>query len=112
MNDLLLQSSTTIDAVKETINWLCKPEPFLILATLGFIAMLAFYRLWTKPLIAGAIGLAALTGYVASMADPNFILIVKKADNVPITMMMLGIAFFVWLALRQAALNDRRIERG
>ena len=112
MNDLLLQSSTTIDAIKETINWLCKPEPFLTLATLAFVAMLVFYRYWTKPLIAGTIGLVALTGYVASMADPNFLLIVKKADNVPITIMMLGIGFFLWLALRQAALNDRRIERG
>ncbi len=112
MNDLLLQSSTTIDVLKDTINWLCKPEPFLTLATLAFIGMLVFYRLWTKPLIAGAIGLAALTGYVVSMADSNFMLIVKKADNVPITMLMLGIGFFLWLALRQAALNDRRIERG
>ncbi|MCH7526025.1 MAG: cytochrome C [Planctomycetes bacterium] len=46
------------------------------------------------------------------MLDADFLSIVIKADNVPITMMMYLMGFFIWLAFRQAAINDTRIEQG
>jgi hypothetical protein len=47
-----------------------------------------------------------------SMLDPNFALIVKKPDNVPIVAMLFLVGFFVWLSMHQAIRNDERIAAG
>ena len=47
-----------------------------------------------------------------SMLDPNFRLIVVKPDNIPIVGMIFILGFFVWLAMKQAVDNDRKMERG
>jgi hypothetical protein len=47
-----------------------------------------------------------------SMFDPNFFLIAAKPDNVPIVAMIFLLAFFTWVALRKAYLNDRQIALG
>src|SRR5271168_4720991 len=47
-----------------------------------------------------------------SMIDPNFRLIVTKADNVPIVGMLFLVPFFTWFSLREAVNNDKRIEEG
>jgi len=51
-------------------------------------------------------------GFGISMFDPNFFLIAAKPDNVPIVAMIFLLAFFTWLALRKAYLNDRQIALG
>ncbi|MBI4563908.1 MAG: cytochrome C [Planctomycetes bacterium] len=50
--------------------------------------------------------------FIASWSDPNFNKIVTKPDNVPIVSLVFILGFFLWLSLRQAAINDERIERG
>jgi hypothetical protein len=47
-----------------------------------------------------------------SMFDPNFALIVKKPDNVPIVAMLFLVGFFWWLSMHQAIQNDERIAKG
>src|SRR4029450_10908277 len=47
-----------------------------------------------------------------SMLDPDFALIVKKADNVPIVAMLFLVGFFVWLGMHQAYATDARIAAG
>ena len=53
-----------------------------------------------------------------SMLDPNFALIVKKPDNVPIVAMLFLVGFFIWLAMyagpreRRADRQGRAAERG
>ncbi len=42
----------------------------------------------------------------------DFLLIVKKGDNIPIVAMMFLVGFFTWLSLKQAFLADQRIEEG
>src|SRR5213078_1908823 len=44
--------------------------------------------------------------------DPNFRLIITKPDNVPIVGLIFLLVFFVWYAMQQAVLNDRRIAKG
>jgi len=100
------------DGVKEFINELCKPHWFLIIAVAGLLVFLAGYRRFTKPAVAGTLGAIFTLFFLVSCLDSNFVLIVKKADNVPIVMMMFAIGFFLWLAFRQAAINDERIEKG
>jgi hypothetical protein len=47
-----------------------------------------------------------------SMADENFASIVMKPDNVPIVGLVFLLAFFTWLATKQAVVNDDRLARG
>lgn len=101
-----------ITQIKDWVNFVSRPEIFLGLATLVFVLMLVFYRQWTHPAAAFVLLLASVGGYAAAMMDGNFYSIVAKPDNVPITMLLFSTGFFVWLALRQAAVNDVRLARG
>ena len=108
----ILAETTFFDGVKEFINELCQPHWFLIIAVAALVVFLAGYRRFTKPAVAGTLGALFTLFFLLSCRDPNFVLIVQKADNVPIVMMMFAIGFFLWLAFRQAAINDERMEKG
>ena len=108
----LLAESTFFDGVKEFINGLCQPHRFLIIAVSALVVFLAGYRRFTKPAVAGTLGALFTLFFLVSCLDPNFVKIVQKAYNVPIVMMMFAIGFFLWLAFRQAAVNDERTEKG
>jgi len=84
----------------------------LIISVVLFFVFLIGYRTFTKPAIAGTIGALSTLAFLASCTDPNFVKIIQKADNVPIVMMMMSVSFFLWLAFRQAAVNDERMEKG
>ncbi len=108
----ILAEASFIDGVKGFINELCQPHWFLIISVLALVVFLVGYRRLTKPAVAGALGGLFTLFFLVSCLDPNFLKIVQKADNVPIVMMMFAIGFFLWLAFRQAALNDERVEKG
>ena len=55
---------------------------------------------------------AALLLMGLAMADENFASIVMKADNVPIVGLVFLLAFFTWVATKQAVENDERIAQG
>jgi len=44
--------------------------------------------------------------------DESYAAILQKPDNVPISMMIFLTLYFLWLGLRQAAINDRNMEVG
>src|SRR5688572_17313232 len=61
--------------------------------------------------------LLAASGAATSDVEPftpmeNLWLIVKKPDNIPILMMIIGVAFFTYLALRDGLKHDRLIREG
>ena len=97
--------------LKDVINWAAAPVQFFTLSILIFFAMLRF-KGWVKPKVAALILVAALVFFFTSMLDPNFFLIVAKADNIPIAFMLFIVGFFLWLSLKQAFENDERIARG
>lgn len=101
-----------VDSIKHVINVACQPHWFLILSVLALVVFMVGYRTLTKPAIALPVGLACILFFLISCLDSNFLKIVAKADNVPIVMMMGAVGFLTWLAFRQAAINDERIERG
>ncbi len=105
-------AASDTNAAKDLINWICQPHWFFVLAGLALTVFLVGYRQLTRP----GFALLSLVGftifYAVSMLDADFLSIVIKADNVPITMMMYLVGFFIWLAFRQAAINDTRIEQG
>jgi len=101
-----------LDNFKDFVNFLCRPEIFLTICTVAFVAMFKYYRTITKPFWATVIGIGIFGFYFASVLDPNFRDIVKKPDNVPITLMLIIFAYFLWLSLRRAAINDDRLDAG
>jgi hypothetical protein len=100
-----------LESVKDFVNWLAYPTVAFPLTLVGFFFALRSKRLWTRR---GGVALLAvsLLFFVLSIFDPNFRLIVTKADNVPIVMMVFLVGFFVWLAMSKATANDRLAARG
>src|SRR2546429_613824 len=98
--------------LKGIANVVAKPEVFFSLAV-GLLALV----LWKREKIAsntvgyGALGVLAAFFLFGSF-DPNFRLVVTKPDNVPIVGLVFLLVFFVWYAMREAVVNDRRIAAG
>ena len=93
-------------------NWLAGPERSLPLSAMALTLALIYYRRWTRPWPAGCLLVAASTVMVAGLFDPHFQGIVSRPDNVPIVLLAGAVAWFFWVGLRRAAVNDDRRERG
>ena len=98
--------------IKGIFNYVLDPKYFLTLAVLGL-----FVAIWKREKVAsnafgyGSLGLLFVF-FIFGTFDPNFRLIVTKPDNVPIVGLIFLLVFFLWYALREAVLNDRRIDAG
>src|SRR5436190_17715213 len=100
-----------VELLKGTINALTTPWLFISMASVLFLLSLRFKAFW-KPRVALAVGAFGVLFLLVSMRDPNFALIVKKADNVPIVAMLFLVGFFLWLSMHQALRNDERVAQG
>jgi hypothetical protein len=98
--------------VKDTLNLIFGPVVYTLLSVGLFIGMMLGYRIWTKPKIALSILGVAVLFFILAFPDMNFRKIVTKPDNVPIVALIFVLGFYTWWALRQAAINDERIEQG
>jgi len=107
-------TNPVIEGFKDLINALSVPEISLTFFFLPlFILMMWLYRWWTKPIIAiGLLGIFCFAYFGSMLIDYNYLLILAKPDNVPITLMLLTTGFCLWVAFRQAALNDEALEAG
>ena len=98
--------------VRTLVNTLSGP----VLYTLGTTALLTvlfvFRKFFVRPMVAWTLLNAALVLMGLSMADENFASIVMKPDNVPIVGLVFLLAFFTWVATKQAVVNDERIAQG
>ena len=98
--------------IKGIINALTRPELFFGLAVVGLALVI-----WQREKVAsnkvgyGVLGFLALF-FALGTFDPNFRLIVTKPDNVPIVGLIFLLLFFFWYSIREAVLNDRRIDAG
>ncbi len=100
------------NALKDLINALCQPQWFFTFSCIGLAVFLAGYRRLTRPGAALTALIAFTLLYVLSAFDSDFRSIITKPDNVPITMMMYLVGFFVWLGFRRAAINDQNMKMG
>lgn len=100
------------EGFKHFLNSIFGPVSYTVLSWVVLGLMLVLYRWWTKPKIALTLLIVSVLFMILSFSDPNFQVIVTKPDNVPIVAMIFILGFFLWLALRQAAINDERIEKG
>jgi hypothetical protein len=98
--------------VRSVVNALSGPVIYS-LGTVALFTVLFVYRaFFVKPIVAWTILNAALVLMGLAMADENFAAIVMKPDNVPIVGLVFLLAFFTWVATKQAVVNDERIARG
>ncbi len=102
-----------MEGLKHFLNALSDPAVFLTIAVALFLAVLKWYRAVTRPAVAGAIGALMLAALALGFSDENLMKnALGKPDNLPIPMMLGTVGFFTWLALRKAAVNDERLEKG
>jgi hypothetical protein len=100
------------DAARSLVNTLSGPVNYTVGTTVLLVGLFVFRRFFVKPMVAWSLFNAAVLLMGLSMADQNFALIVMKPDNVPIVGLVFLLAFFTWVATKQAVVNDERIARG
>jgi len=98
--------------LKGIVNAIADPRLFFLLAVSALVVLV-----WKRDRIAAnavGYGLMGFFGifFAFGSLDPNFRLIVTKPDNVPIVGLIFLLVFFVWYAVREGVLNDRRIATG
>jgi hypothetical protein len=99
--------------IDDVVNFLTRPEVLFFGAILGLVLAFKFAEVWTKPPVALGIGLALVAfGVFAAMHHHQVRESLRKPDNIPIVMVLGLLYFLFWLAMRQAVLNDRRLEAG
>lgn len=101
-----------METFKDLCNWLADPARFIALSFTVFALCMWKLRTITKPAVMGVFALLVALFFVVAAQDHNFLLIISKGDNMPIVIMIFGVMGTLWLGLRQAAVNDMRIERG
>ncbi len=99
-------------AFKDAINVLASPKLYALFSVLALFTFIRFREVLTTKIALGAAAVLGGVFYLLSFGDPNFNLIVTKPDNIPITIMLAMVGFFVWLSMRQAVQNDKRIAAG
>lgn len=85
---------------------------YFVLANAVFAAAILWRKTLTEPNVAWLILNAMLFFGGWSMTDPDFRGIIGKPDNVPIVFLVFCVAFFTWLPLRRAVINDERAAKG
>ena len=100
------------ESARSLVNTLSGPVLYSLGTVALFTGLFVFRRFFVRPMVAWAILNGALLLMGLAMADQNFALIVMKPDNVPIVGLVFLLAFFTWVATKQAVVNDDRIARG
>ncbi|MCL4195856.1 MAG: hypothetical protein KJZ69_00060 [Phycisphaerales bacterium] len=104
---------TALDKFKDFVNRWSVPQYSLPLFCILMFAAFFWYRKWTKPAIFWPLMIGFTVVYFAFIPlDDSYASILKKPDNVPISMMVFLTLYFLWLGLRQAAINDQNMEIG
>ena len=98
--------------IRDAIDFVSGPTTFFLFATLGFMALIAFRKVWANGVVAWGLVNAFYLYFGLSMTDFDFRDIVTKPDNVPIVGLIVLVGFFTWLGLRRAVINDARMAQG
>lgn len=97
---------------RDAIDGASGATSFFTLSTLAFAGMIV-YRKWLANGLVAWFGLnLSLLFFGLSMTDYDFRDIVTKPDNVPIIGLIYLVAYFTWLGLRRAVINDARMAKG
>jgi hypothetical protein len=98
--------------IKDFFNFFADPRIFFFL-TASSLALIVWKReTFASNRVGYGVMLALGAFFALGAFDPNFQLIITKPDNVPIVGLIFLLIFFVWYAVREGVLNDRRIAAG
>ena len=97
-------------SLKAVINWLMDPTILFTGVAILFFLGIKYYRVWTKPKVALPLLIGGILLFALSAVDPALKVQVTKPDNIPIAGLFFLALFFTWLAFRQMAINDERME--
>jgi len=101
-----------LQAFEAFFNSLASPSLVILISIGVFLLYYLRMRSMMQPRVTFTImGLTALF-LVVGCRNHEFFKIITKGDNMPIVIMIFSVLFFLWLAFRQATLNDMRIEKG
>ncbi len=98
--------------MKEIINTIADPIYSFPLFTLIFIGVIRYYRIVGSKKFAYIFLAFSLPVTAWFISDEQFIKIILWPDNIPISILIILITFFTWLAFHKAGENDKRIARG
>jgi len=98
--------------IKDFVDKLLNPTSFFVISLVGFWAMVALRRFWTQPWFAGGLLIFSVAFYALSLTDPDFVKIVGKPDNIPITILFFAVTLCLWVAFRKMVINDDLLSRG
>jgi hypothetical protein len=99
-------------SARNLVNRLSGPVLYTLGTTALFAILFIFRKFFVQPMVAWTVLNVLLVLMGLSMADENFASIVMKPDNVPIVGLVFLLAFFTWVATKQAVVNDERIAQG
>jgi len=92
------------------LNALAAPAPLVALVGMVLSLMLLEYRFWTRPRWALVVFGVLVLAYAGACLHPEFRTRVVEPDAIPITLLLFGLVFVLWIAFRQASINDARLE--
>jgi hypothetical protein len=98
--------------MRELINWIADPIRSFPIFTILFVLMLKYYREIGTKKFAWIVTAISIPTFFWFMADHNFFLIITFPDNIPISILIVSVAYLTWYALYKCAENDKRIEAG
>ncbi|MFM7592269.1 MAG: hypothetical protein ACKO85_10790, partial [Isosphaeraceae bacterium] len=98
--------------IRDGIDAASGATSFFTISTLAFIGMIVYRRFLANGIVAWAGLNLSLLFFGLSMTDFDFRDIVTKPDNVPIIGLIYLVAYFTWVGLRRAVINDSRMEKG
>jgi len=96
--------------MKEFINYIADPIRSFPIVTILFILLIKKYRTIGTKKFAYLSVLFSLPVIIWASLDSNFWAIITWPDNIPISILIVSLAFFTWLSLHRAAINDERLE--
>ncbi len=101
-----------MELFKSIVNWCSQPAIYISLCTVGFVLLISRYRVLSRPSVLWGLAVGIALFFIVGAQDEDFLKIITKGDNMPIVIMIFAILATLGMALRQAAVNDMRLERG
>ena len=98
--------------LRELVNRISDPIISFPLVTYLCYLMFKHYRVVGTKKFAWLTTAILVPVTIWFLADPNFFLIIKTPDNIPIVILLVLVGFLTWYAIYRAALNDARLEQG
>ena len=99
-------------AIKEFFNFFADPRVFFTLTLVSLVLVVWKREVFASPRVGYGLQAFLAVFFLFGLSDENFRLIIAKPDNVPIVGLIFLLVFFTWYSMRQAVLNDKRLDHG